>query len=88
MQMQYLSCSRRWDYYRHILPLVLTHDTIRYDINNSYLVCNACLMLACNHKINRIINNNHYIILYYIQITDLTENQANQIQYIVSHNLQ
>ena len=27
--MQYLSCSRRWDYYRHILPLILTHDTIR-----------------------------------------------------------
>ena len=28
--MQYLSCSKKWDYYRHILPLVLTHDTIQY----------------------------------------------------------
>ena len=27
--MQYLSCSIRWNYYRHILPHVLTHDTIR-----------------------------------------------------------
>ena len=26
--MQYLSCSIKWDYYRHILPLVLTHNTI------------------------------------------------------------
>ena len=29
--MQYLGCSIRSDYYRHILPLVLTHDTIRYE---------------------------------------------------------
>ena len=26
--MQYLICSIRWDYYRHILPFVPTHDTI------------------------------------------------------------
>ena len=30
--MQYLSCSIRWGYYRHILHLVLTHDTIQ--LNN------------------------------------------------------
>ena len=28
--MQYLSYSIRWDYYRHILTLVLTDDKIRY----------------------------------------------------------